>query len=266
MTGLEIAAAWTQIIGGVLAVAIAVAALVIAVNQLTKATQAATDTKTAAEDTKTATEATKTATEATKTAAQNTEVAAKNTEIAAKNTEIAAKGQFILGIDDAFRSYEKVRRWINMKPRQRKKAEENGEKPKLSEVYRYIAVFERIGIFIKLGSLLPKEVDPLYGDRFQQLVSYGDGKDFKNDFRTSIYEKFPPRDNPASWSDFIALWSAMADFRPAVGKAPAIPEGETKEAYDEPDDDASTSGASTQPPRPDNLAAMNQLPPTPTSS
>src|ERR1035441_631163 len=43
----------------------------------------------------------------------------KQAKEATKAAAQADKGQFILGVDDAFRSYEKVRRWINMKPDKR---------------------------------------------------------------------------------------------------------------------------------------------------
>src|SRR6266487_2001905 len=166
MTTLAFWASWAQIIG-MASVVIAVIALLVAQNQVKQAKDATKDAKDAAE-----------------AAAQ------------------ADKGQFILGVDDAFRSYEKVRRWINMKTDQRGTA----DMPKLSEVYGYIAVFERLGIFIQRGLLTPEEVDVLYGDRFKKLVAFGDNNSFKQDFSTSVYSKFPPRENPTAWVGFIRLW------------------------------------------------------------
>ena len=155
----------------------------------------------------------------------------KEAKDAAEAAAQADKGQFILGVDDAFRNYEKVRRWINRKPDKRGPA----DKPKLSEVYRYIAVFERLGLFIQWGLLAPEEVDALYGDRFKRLVAFGDDNSFKQHFPTSVYSKFPPRENPTSWVGFIRLWGTIKEFR-EVGAPPPIQESENSKEDVDPED------------------------------
>jgi hypothetical protein len=54
-------------------------------------------------------------------------------------------------------------------------------KPDKSDLYRYIAVFERFGLLIKWKLLKPKNVDMLYGHRFEKLISYGKER-FEADF------------------------------------------------------------------------------------
>jgi hypothetical protein len=123
----------------------------------------------------------------------------------------SAFGQFILGIDDAFRNYENVRRYINRPVTYSK------SKPDLSDVYRYIAVFERLGIFIEWRLMKIEKLDELYGDRFEKLISYG-AERFKADFKTG----FPPQARPAKWDGFIFLWQAL-EGRRKVGKPPETP-------------------------------------------
>jgi hypothetical protein len=85
----------------------------------------------------------------------------------------SALGQFILGIDEAFRSYEDVRKYFNRPSKI--------PKPDKSDLYRYIAVFERLGLLIKWKLLKPKNVEMLYGHRFEKLISYGKER-FEADF------------------------------------------------------------------------------------
>ena len=121
----------------------------------------------------------------------------------------SAFGQFILGIDEAFRSYEDVRRYFN--------DPSNYPKPKQPDLYRYIAIFERLGLFIKWKLLKPKDVDMLYGERFENLISYGFER-FRTDF-----EDFPPKVRPQNWAGFIELWNALKKRR-KVGEPPSQPE------------------------------------------
>jgi hypothetical protein len=121
----------------------------------------------------------------------------------------SAFGQFILGIDEAFRSCENVRRYIN-RPLPK-------SKPDVADLYRYIAVFERLGIFIEWDLITIEKADELYGHRFEKLISYGAGG-FKKDFGTD----FRPRANPAGWGGFIVLWHAL-EGRRNVGKPPERP-------------------------------------------
>ena len=138
----------------------------------------------------------------------------------------SAFGQFILGIDEAFRGYEKVRRYINR--------QSSFPKPYESDMYRYIGIFERLGIFIKWKLLPTKTVDELYGHRFQRLISYEGG--FSKDYG----REFPPRAHPENWDGFISLWRALKDLRD-VGKPPPESPGRKKADDDEPE---VTSGSS----------------------
>ena len=131
----------------------------------------------------------------------------------------SAFGQFILGIDEAFRSCEHVRRYFNRPS--------SYPKPEQPDLYRYIALFERLGLFIRWKLLTPEDVDMLYGDRFQRLISYG-GERFEKDFGG-----FPPLARPNAWAGFILLWHALEEHRD-VGKPPPIPELR-KEEDDDPE-------------------------------
>ena len=69
----------------------------------------------------------------------------------------------------------------------------------------------------------------------KKLVAFGDNNSFKQDFSTSVYSKFPPRENPTAWVGFIRLWDAMKKFR-EIGTPPPIQESENSKEDVDPED------------------------------
>jgi hypothetical protein len=86
--------------------------------------------------------------------------------------------------------------------------------PDIADLYRYIAVSERLGFLIDSKLLTIDKVNELYGDHVESFIDYG-GKRFKKKFR----EGFPPRARPYAWSGFNDLWEALKEHR-KVGEPP----------------------------------------------
>jgi hypothetical protein len=168
VTTLAFWANWFQIIGAVAAATLALWAILIARGQLVDTRRSVDDARRSADDARRS----------------------------ADDARRAVFGQFILGIDEAFRAYEDVRRHINQPS--------GFPAPDLSDMYRYIAVFERLGFFIDEKLLTIDKVNELYGDRFKNLILYGDKRYGAN---------FPPRARPYAWDGFIVLWHALKEYR-----------------------------------------------------
>jgi hypothetical protein len=168
VTTLAFWASWFQIAGAIAAVALALWAILIARHQLAGAVRSADDAQKAAGD-----------------------------------ARKAVFGQFILGIDEAFRAYENVRRYINQ-------PSQSDVEPSQADLFRYLAVFERLGFFIEQELLTVDKVNELYGDRFKKLIDYGD---------SHFGQRFRPRAHPERWDGFIVLWHALKKHR-SVGDPP----------------------------------------------
>ncbi|MGY1699190.1 hypothetical protein [Geodermatophilus sp. SYSU D00766] len=136
----------------------------------------------------------------------------RSSKKAAEDTQRSTRGQFILAIDAAFRAYDQVRAAIN---------NTSVANPGTSDLYRYIAVFERLGYLIEWSLIDPQTVDDLYGDRFSKLLEYYEKRNMN----------FPPQVRPESWWGFIVLWHHLRTMR-QLPEPPHVPAARAVEPND----------------------------------
>jgi hypothetical protein len=104
-----------------------------------------------------------------------------------------AHAELILAIDATLESHLSIREQIRQGWQPKSPGDRNA-------VRRYVGVFERVGILLKLGEVQLGTVDQLYGDRVAKLLN--------NDGARAVVT-----DDPEACRDFVFLWRQLRSVR-----------------------------------------------------
>jgi hypothetical protein len=133
--------------------------------------------------------------------------------IADRQLRLAARAtyaQLILMIDDAFYNFEEVRAEIN------EAMEHNNRAIAVKEPqwFRYMAIFERLGVMLDSKLVSGRLVNELYGERFEKLLTCNRGN-----------LELRPEVAPAKWPGFISLWKVLKKHRNSLPEPPKNRDG-----------------------------------------
>lgn len=105
----------------------------------------------------------------------------------------SAESQAVLALDQTMAQYEGLRKKLN------KGEFKNPNDDDLILLRRYVAVFERLGLLLKVGVVNELLADQLYGSRLEKLLKNSD------DHVKSIISERDGR----GWENFTYLWKQM---------------------------------------------------------